>query len=155
MPQDITRRFLLAVATLIGVSWLICFIRRIISGDVAIAMLGDDANPDTVAALRRPMGLRDPWYVQYGRWIGNKVSGSIDTKTYGKNTMPNMAKASWLFCTFDAVALRHGRNRYATRPNTRACDLLAETWPPQHPPLLRGLYSTTGVRHILGGSHTY
>ena len=61
MPQDITRRFLLAVATLIGVAWLIFFIRQIIPGDMAIAMLGDDANPDTVAALRRPMGLHDPW----------------------------------------------------------------------------------------------
>ena len=57
MPQDITRRFLLAVATLIGVSWLIFFIRWIIPGDVAIAMLGDDANPNTVAALRQHIGL--------------------------------------------------------------------------------------------------
>jgi hypothetical protein len=101
------------------------------------------------------MGLHDPGYVQYRRWIGNRVSGSIDTKTYGKNTMPNMAKASWLFRTFDAVALRHGRNRYATRPNTRACDLLAEPWPPQNLTLLIGLYSTTWVRHIPGGSHAY
>ena len=50
----------------------------IIPWDVAIAMLGDGANPDTVVALRQHMGLNDPWYVQYGRWIGNRVSGSID-----------------------------------------------------------------------------
>jgi peptide/nickel transport system permease protein len=61
------------------VSWLIFFIMWIIPGDVAIAMLGDGANPDTVAALRQHMGLNDPWYVQYGRWIGNRVSGSIET----------------------------------------------------------------------------
>jgi len=71
MQQYITRRFLLAVATLIGVSWLIFFIMWIIPGDVAIAMQGDGANPDTVAALRQHMGLNDLWYVQYGRWIGN------------------------------------------------------------------------------------
>ena len=67
----------------------------IILGDVAIAMLGDGANTDTVAALRQHMGLHDPWYGQYGRWIGNRVSGSIETKTYGKSTMANMAKASF------------------------------------------------------------
>ena len=95
MQQYITRRLLLAVATLIGVSWLIFFVMWIIPGDVAIAMLGDGANPDTVAALRQHMGLHDPWYGQYGRWIGNRVSGSIETKTYGKSTMANMAKASF------------------------------------------------------------
>jgi hypothetical protein len=56
---------------------LIFHIMWIIPGDVAIAMLGDGANPDTVAALRQHMGLNDPWYVQYGRWIGNRVSGSM------------------------------------------------------------------------------
>jgi peptide/nickel transport system permease protein len=57
MQQYITRRLLLAVVTLIGVSWWI------IPGDVAIAILGDGANPDTVAALRQHMGQNDPWYV--------------------------------------------------------------------------------------------
>ena len=52
MQQYITRRLLLVVVTLIGVSWLIFFIMWIIPGDVAIAILGDGANPDTVAALR-------------------------------------------------------------------------------------------------------
>ena len=77
MQQYITRRLLLAVATLIGVSWLIFFIMWIILGDVAIAMLGDGANPDTVAALRQHMGLHDPWYGQYGRGIGHRVSGRM------------------------------------------------------------------------------
>jgi peptide/nickel transport system permease protein len=93
MQQYLTRRFLLAVVTLIGVSWLIFFMMWIIPGDVAIAILGDGANADTVAALRQPMGRNDPWYVQYRRWMGKRVSGSIETKTYGKSTMANMAKA--------------------------------------------------------------
>ncbi len=38
MQQYITRRLLLAVATLIGVSWLTFFIMWIIPGDVAIAV---------------------------------------------------------------------------------------------------------------------
>ncbi len=67
MQQYITRRLLLAVATLIGVSWLIFFMMCIIPGDVAMALLGDSANPDTVAALRQHMGLNDPWYVVWSK----------------------------------------------------------------------------------------
>src|SRR5262245_10464950 len=93
MQPYLTRRFLLAVVTLIGVSWLLFFMMWIISGDVAIAIVGDGANADTVAALRQPMGRNDPWESQYGRWMGKRVSGSIATKTYGKSTMANMAKA--------------------------------------------------------------
>ena len=45
MQQYITRRLLLAVVTLIGVSWLICFIMWIIPGNVAIAILGTGYGP--------------------------------------------------------------------------------------------------------------
>jgi peptide/nickel transport system permease protein len=85
MQQYITRRLLLAVVTLVGVSWLIFFIMWIIPGDVAIAILGDGANTDTVATLRKHMGLEDPWYVQYGRWIGNMTSGDLGRSLFIAN----------------------------------------------------------------------
>ena len=50
MQQFILRRLLLAVVTLIGVSWLIFAIMWMIPGDVAISILGDGANPERVAA---------------------------------------------------------------------------------------------------------
>ena len=75
MKQFILRRLLLAVVTLIGVSWLIFAIMWMIPGDVAIAILGDGANPERVAALREQMGLNDPWYVQYGRWAKSRPTG--------------------------------------------------------------------------------
>ena len=46
MKQFILRRLLLAVVTLIGVSWLIFAIMWMIPGDVAISILGDGANPE-------------------------------------------------------------------------------------------------------------
>ena len=85
MQQFITRRLLLAVVTLIGVSWLIFFIMWIIPGDVAIAILGDGANPETVAALHKTMGLEDPWYVQYGRWVKNMTSGDLGRSLFIAN----------------------------------------------------------------------
>ena len=85
MQQFILRRLLLAVVTLIGVSWLIFAIMWMIPGDVAISILGDGANPERVAALREQMGLNDPWYVQYGRWAKDIVRGDLGTSLFLAN----------------------------------------------------------------------
>jgi len=85
MQQFIFRRLLLAVVTLIGVSWLIFAIMWMIPGDVAISILGDGANPERVAALREQMGLNDPWYVQYGRWAKDIVRGDLGTSLFIAN----------------------------------------------------------------------
>ncbi len=85
MKQFILRRLLLAVVTLIGVSWLIFAIMWMIPGDVAISILGDGANPERVAALREQMGLNDPWYVQYGRWAKDIVRGDLGTSLFIAN----------------------------------------------------------------------
>ncbi len=85
MQQFIARRLLLAVFTLIGVSWLIFFIMWIIPGDVAIAILGDGANPETIATLHKNMGLDDPWYVQYGRWVGSLFRGDLGRSLFIAN----------------------------------------------------------------------
>ena len=85
MRQYITRRLFLAVVTLIGVSWLIFFIMWIIPGDVAVAILGDGANADTIATLRQQMGLDDPWYVQYWRWARNMATGELGRSLFIAN----------------------------------------------------------------------
>ena len=85
MKQFILRRLLLAVVTLIGVSWLIFAIMWMIPGDVAISILGDGANPERVAALREQMGLNDPWYMQYGRWAKDIVRGDLGTSLFIAN----------------------------------------------------------------------
>jgi peptide/nickel transport system permease protein len=85
MQQYITRRLLLAVVTLIGVSLLIFFIMWIIPGDIAVAILGEGANRETVAELRQYLGLNDPWYVQYGRWVTQLVTGDLGTSLFLAN----------------------------------------------------------------------
>ncbi len=85
MKQFIIRRLLLAVVTLVGVSWLIFAIMWMIPGDVAVSILGDGANPERIAALREQMGLNDPWYVQYGRWAKDIVRGDLGTSLFIAN----------------------------------------------------------------------
>jgi peptide/nickel transport system permease protein len=85
MRQYITRRLLLAMLTLVGVSLLIFFIMWVIPGDVAIAILGEGANQETVASLREQLGLNHPWYVQYGRWVRNMATADLGTSLFLAN----------------------------------------------------------------------
>ena len=85
MKQFIIHRLLLAIVTLIGVSWLIFAIMWMIPGDVAIAILGDGANAERIAALHEQMRLNDPWYVQYGRWARDIVQGNLGTSLFIAN----------------------------------------------------------------------
>lgn len=59
---------------MIGVSFIIFIIMAIMPGDVALARLGEAANPETLAMVRDQLGLNDPWYQRYGRWVKDMVT---------------------------------------------------------------------------------
>jgi peptide/nickel transport system permease protein len=48
----------------------------VLPGDPAQIILGINASPETLAALRARMGLDQPFLVQYGQWIGGLLKGS-------------------------------------------------------------------------------
>lgn len=52
---------------------------RAIPGDPARLLLGERATPDQVAALRERMGLNDPLWIQFGRFMGEILSGNLGT----------------------------------------------------------------------------
>lgn len=67
-----------ACIVLIGVSIAVAAMTQFVPGDPAVAILGDNASPDAVAALRDEMGLDDPFFVQYGRFAERLVTeGSL------------------------------------------------------------------------------
>jgi len=65
----IAQRFILALLTLLLVSFLIFAVLEILPGDVTTRILGRDATPETIAILRERMHLDDPALVRYGRWL--------------------------------------------------------------------------------------
>ena len=85
MQPCIRRRLLLALVTLVGVSWLMFGILWLIPGDVAIAILGEGATAERIAVLREQMGLNDPWYGQYGRWATDMARGHWGTSRFIAN----------------------------------------------------------------------
>jgi peptide/nickel transport system permease protein len=49
----------------------------LLPGDLAVLILADAATPERVAALRESLGLDQPLFVQYLRWLGNVLSGDF------------------------------------------------------------------------------
>ena len=62
---------------LLAVTLLTFLIASLLPGDLAYAMLGDQATPEAVAALRRDMGLDQPLWWRYLRWLGGILQGDF------------------------------------------------------------------------------
>jgi len=72
------RRLAQAIPVLFGVSVAVFLMVQLVPGDPAIVMLGDTASPQAIATLRHQLGLDQPLWVQYGRFVGRLVTrGSL------------------------------------------------------------------------------
>jgi peptide/nickel transport system permease protein len=65
------------VPVLIAVTLLTFLIASLLPGDLAHAMLGDQATPEAVEALRRDMGLDQPLWWRYLHWLSGIVQGDF------------------------------------------------------------------------------
>jgi peptide/nickel transport system permease protein len=77
MSAYILKRILAMVPVMFLVSLIVFFILHLTPGDPAIMMLGEEANPQTLAALRHELGLDQPIIVQYGIWVAKVLSGDL------------------------------------------------------------------------------
>ena len=73
----IGQRLLLGLLTLFVVSLIIFLAVELLPGDLAQAILGQSATPETVAAFRRDLGLDLPPHERYLGWLGNMVQGDF------------------------------------------------------------------------------
>ena len=79
MLRYIIKRLLLLIPVILGVSAIVFFIMSLSPGDPALAILGPDAEPEAVEALREELGLNDPVIVQYGRYMWDFLHGDLGT----------------------------------------------------------------------------
>ena len=77
MAWFFARRLLAAVPTLLAVLTLVFVIVRIVPGDPALVILGDQATPEAAAALRARLGLDRPLWVQYVDFIARALTGDF------------------------------------------------------------------------------
>jgi peptide/nickel transport system permease protein len=84
MLQLILTRVFLGCLTLFAVTILIFAATEILPGDVASAILGQGATPETLAAFRIELGLDRPAYVRYFEWLSNALQGDLGTALTNK-----------------------------------------------------------------------
>lgn len=73
------KKIITMLLTLFAVTLFVFLAFHVISGDPASSMLGTEATPARLEALREEMGLNDPVLVQYGRWAFNFLKGDMGT----------------------------------------------------------------------------
>lgn len=77
MAQYILRRLLQIIPVFFGVTLLAFSLIHFIPGDPAQIMLGERATPEALQELREQLGLNDPLYIQYGRFLSHILSGDL------------------------------------------------------------------------------
>ncbi len=71
MLKYVLLRLLDSIPTIFLVLTLVFIAMRILPGDPALAVLGDNAQPGQLALLREQMGLNDPIWLQYVKFLGD------------------------------------------------------------------------------------
>jgi len=73
----IIRRIVFGAAVLLGTSIITFMLAFVVPGDPAIAMAGAKADPQTLTTIRKELGLDQPVYVQYVRYLDRAVHGDL------------------------------------------------------------------------------
>ncbi|MCX6020555.1 MAG: ABC transporter permease, partial [Chloroflexi bacterium] len=87
MQQYILHRALLFLPTVFGISLLIFALLRVMPGDVAAAILGDERRPEVIEQVRHDLGLDKPLPQQYLEWIGGVVRGDFGQSYWYKTSV--------------------------------------------------------------------
>jgi len=90
MTQMILRRIGIGVVLIWVVSVMIFILTQVLPGDAAQIRLGQNVTPETLAALRKELGLDRPLYVQYFGWIGGLLTLDLGVSAAGGATIESL-----------------------------------------------------------------
>ncbi len=76
MLAYIVRRLAQAVLVMLVVAFVAFGLFRF-TGDPVLNMVGQDATPEQVNEMREELGLNQPFYVQFAKFVGNAVQGEF------------------------------------------------------------------------------
>lgn len=78
-PAALARRGGILLLTLLVASGLVFLLVQVVPGDPAATMMGLEASPRAVAALRSELGLEGPAAARYGHWLLGMARGDFGT----------------------------------------------------------------------------
>jgi peptide/nickel transport system permease protein len=79
VARYVGQRLLQLAIVLIGVSLVVFVTMHLLPGDVAQMLLGDRATNESLARLRHDLGIDQPIWVQYLRFLGEAMRGDLGT----------------------------------------------------------------------------
>lgn len=95
MARYVARRLLTTIPVVVLVTVIVFLLLHVTPGDPVVIMLGDQAAPDAVAALRHNLGLDLPLPVQYGVWLWRVARGDLGTSLRTHDPVSRLALARY------------------------------------------------------------
>jgi peptide/nickel transport system permease protein len=80
-PRYLLQRILYGALSLAILSIIVFIATILLPGDAAVAILGETATPEALAAIRERLGLDRPLPLQYLGWIGGVLTGDLGVST--------------------------------------------------------------------------
>ena len=77
MWKTTLRRILIMIPQIVILSILVFILAKMMPGDPFSGLIDPNISPARIAELRQSLGLNDPWYIQYIRWIRNLFHGDL------------------------------------------------------------------------------
>lgn len=106
MVRYVLLRLVSLAISLVVASVVIFAAIEVIPGDPAAYMLGINAQPDTVAALREQLGLDVPMIRRYFNWVGGLFVGDFGTSyTYRTPVVDMIGERLWISLPLALLAL--------------------------------------------------
>lgn len=79
MLKNILKRIAISIPVLIGVILIIFIMLRVVPGDPVATMMGEHVNQAVIEKVSREMGLDQPLYIQFFKYVANALHGDFGT----------------------------------------------------------------------------
>ncbi|MGW5147489.1 ABC transporter permease [Rhodococcus koreensis] len=79
IPKLVARKLTYACVIILGVTVAVQLLFSLVPGGPALAILGPDASPEAIAQVNAELGVDDPIWMRYLRWITGALHGDLGT----------------------------------------------------------------------------
>jgi peptide/nickel transport system permease protein len=87
-------RLLQALPVILLATFMVFSLLKLVPGDIAVTLAGDNASDVRIAEIKRIYGLDRPFLMQYGAWLGKAVQGDLSQSLLsGEKVVDSISRA--------------------------------------------------------------
>lgn len=83
----LARRLAFTIPMLVVVSFCVFSLIVLVPGDPAIALAGENPDPEQIAAVRERLGLDDPFLLQFWHWFADAIRGDLGQSLFSSQSV--------------------------------------------------------------------